>query len=73
MEKGKRKVALLAIAAVVAATGCNQANNGNANEPNQGTATTTDGETSGENATVKLSVASMPKYPPNEIPNDYVK
>lgn len=39
MEKGKRKVALLAIAAVVAATGCSQANNGNANEPNQGTAT----------------------------------
>ncbi|MDF2835235.1 MAG: hypothetical protein K0Q63_875 [Paenibacillus sp.] len=73
MEKGKWKVALLAIATVVAATGCSQANNGNANDPNQGTEKTSDGGTSGEDATVKISVASMPKYPPNEIPNDYVE
>ncbi|MEV5027519.1 extracellular solute-binding protein [Paenibacillus sp. LPE1-1-1.1] len=75
MGKRNWRVTLLALILVIAsiAAGCSQSNNGNGKTTDSGSEPAATNGTAEENAALKVSVASMPKYPPNEIPNAYIK
>jgi putative aldouronate transport system substrate-binding protein len=60
--------AVMILVVTVVMAGCSNSNN-------EKSSSTQPADNSGANTnkTVEISVASMPKYPPNNIPNDYIK
>ncbi|MBD2847928.1 extracellular solute-binding protein [Paenibacillus sp. IB182496] len=60
------------LAASLLAACSNSGNSGNAGTTNSGGDGTGGNANSSGDATVEISVASMPKYPPNNVPNDYI-
>ncbi|WP_168119977.1 extracellular solute-binding protein [Paenibacillus sp. HB172176] len=70
----KKTMFVLTTAMILLVTSVLSGCSSNAKNENTGSSSTQPAESaSNGNKPVELSVASMPKYPPNDIPNDYIK